>query len=141
VSNSRNQARRQLAGLYYSAEGCSNKCIYCGAPNASTKDHVPPITVAASLPVDDLPPLLLYPCCEECNSLLGDRFLLTVEERSDFIAGALRKRYARALKQAHFEEDELEEFGPGLRSMLQTTQRVGDVVRQRIAHAEIARYH
>jgi hypothetical protein len=50
------------------------------------------------------------PACKQCNSILGNAYLLTWQERKEFVAAALRKKL-RSLKYVHWTEDELKEVG------------------------------
>jgi|DEB19_MinimDraft_3_1074340.scaffolds.fasta_scaffold33555_5 hypothetical protein len=59
-------------------------CFYCGDP-ADCLDHCPPLSIVEDTDPKKLRekkiPHVLLPCCHECNTALGDRYLLTVEDR------------------------------------------------------------
>ena len=69
----------------YWAAGC---CAYCGNL-AQTKDHIPPITWLYALGTryfDDRGLLVVWvPACKQCNSLIGDKKLFTIHERTVYL--------------------------------------------------------
>lgn len=79
--------------------GLSGFCVYCGQI-ADSLDHVPPISLAADLPLPaflDLNPSLL-PCCQHCNSIIGDSHNLSLSSRREIVEKYLEKRYPSLLK-------------------------------------------
>lgn len=96
-------------------------CYYCGQ-SADTEDHVPALSHARNFGADYFRkaeiPFVLVPACRECNSLLGNRELFTLAERHFFIKEAIAKHYKEVLKTKDFTEDELDDMGEGLRSIV-----------------------
>lgn len=92
------------------------RCAYCGE-TADSMDHVVPVsTLAGGRSAATRDREHCVPCCRECNSLLGDRGGDTVGSRAGYLAAVYRVRYAQALAQPHWFEDEIDELGPNLRA-------------------------
>ena len=93
-SNRRTRARHKLVETHYTIFYRGKKCYYCG-DIASTMDHSPAISIAYATGVDyftsqDIP-LYKVSCCDECNILLGNKELNTLNERVIFIYNKLQK--------------------------------------------------
>lgn len=91
-------------------------CTYCGNP-ADTRDHVTPwswnSTYRRRAKAGKLGRGQKVPACGDCNNLLNDVPIFTVEGRRAYVAERLAKE---AKKQApDWSDDELEELGPSLR--------------------------
>ena len=109
-------------------------CTYCDEP-ADTLDHVVPLSfssVRRGGGGGDANGFPRVPCCRECNTLLGNRPLLTVEERRAWLAGALKKRYRKLLGAPKVD---LSELGPSLRAMIDGRTSRKTQVERRIAYA------
>jgi hypothetical protein len=76
-------------------------------------------------------------CCRECNALLGNRALLTVEERAGYIADALASRYKRLLSAPTWTDAELEDMGTNLRRKIKSDARKSAVIRARVERANM----
>lgn len=113
----------QLYGHHYTRLGSKwDVCFYCGDV-AESLDHVPPINIVAEYGYktfrDRGVPLLLVPCCAECNSALGSRSLNTVADRIDY----LLNYYARKIdKRRSWSADEIGELGRGLKPQVVARQ-------------------
>ncbi len=103
--------------------GRFHECFYCGEI-ATCRDHIPPISR-----VDDYRSLgmlhevyVKVPCCSECNAALSDSLQETVVGRIEFCKDLLAKKYRKHLgsSQAEWEEDEVKELGPRLRSKVRS---------------------
>lgn len=97
-------------------------CIYCNSP-AETLDHSPPLSWIEPFGVSAFRkasiPLVTVPCCKECNNLLGDRKLLTVEERLEY----LEKKYHSLFdKLVRWSEEEINEMGASFQKTLRAQQ-------------------
>jgi len=117
-------------------------CYYCGQL-ADTKDHIPPISIAYALGADRLNrrnfQLWKVTCCKECNSVLGDRFILSPERRGKWLYEYyLRKRYKKLAQNgwARFSQEELEEFGPNLQSFLKNCEDIRSWMERRFSYME-----
>ena len=108
-------------------------CVYCGMP-ADSVDHVPPRYMRAQLSQLELKAMTVIevPACRECNCALGARPLLTVGHRRAWIKEWLKKRYRTYLNIPNWTEEELAEFGIGLRGKVRRGMAIRDNVRNRI---------
>ena len=107
-------------------------CFYCGDNTSMTRDHVIPVSyssVSRSYNKRDT-----VPCCLECNVLLGNRWLLTVEDRASYLADRLARRHKGELSLATFTTTELSGFGPRLQSMLMANINNKAFIMHRIDH-------
>ena len=102
-------------------------CTYCGV-EAFTWDHVPPLSQYSLLDEElrEESNPRMFPCCQECNSFLGARLLLTVKARRKFIKEKLQKKYRKFLSMPKWDEDELEEL----------SERLADDIRRASIFAE-----
>ena len=118
-SITRKRAVREIGQLYKRAKGFDlAKCAYCGDLRQAL-DHVPPISYAYSS--IDIPKFLknggaflLFPVCDCCNQLLGAKTLISYAERVQW----LYKKYAELIIETSWSEEELEEIGRGLKTMI-----------------------
>ena len=120
-------------------------CYYCGDP-ASTTDHTIPSSVLKSLRGFDeetrqailkrLPRIVTVDACRSCNSVLGAIAYPTLEQRRQHIVRYLMRKYAKLLASPDWEEGELAELGPALKSAVISRQGAKEWVRQRVRHAK-----
>jgi len=94
-----------------------NLCVYCGEP-ADTRDHVPPLSRVSDYESLGLRTeiYLKVPCCQECNTLAGNELQDSITERVEFIKGRIARKYLYRASLVEWDEDELDELGPVLRS-------------------------
>lgn len=101
-----------------------NRCFYCDEP-MTCLDHVPPLSSMEGLNTAELRrygiPMLLIPACTDCNTMLGDRHLLTVAERLDYLENKLARELDK--KFTLWSEDEINELGPSLQNVVRAKQR------------------
>lgn len=124
----KNKIRKQLLSQYghkYKRHFISDgyKCFYC-SEHAHGLDHVPPLSWMDNY--DDKArekegiPAVLVPCCTECNSALLDRLLPTVWDRLLYLE-SYYDAYFKKQKNL-WEEEEIEELGHSLKSMVRHKQ-------------------
>ena len=115
-------------------------CTYCGEP-ACSLDHVVPYLFAGKRGTRrgraGQAPGYRVPSCKECNSWLGTKMLLSVDERRRYIAEKLRRK-ARAPR-PDWSEDELDELGPSLRAAVQMGVKASQRLQERLSYAERGR--
>ena len=73
-------------------------------------------------------------CCRECNSLLGNKCFTTVEERAEYLAEAISKKYRGSLQTANYDSEELAEMGHRLGSFIKANLNLRIWAAQRITH-------
>lgn len=120
----RKNAERSDNNLYW-------RCVYCGEP-ADQLDHVPPLTR-----VDDYKALgiakeiyITVPCCGDCNSSLSNSLQDNIFERIDHLKSKLYKKYAKSTS-AEWDDDEIAELGPALRSHVVAATRSQSLIKRR----------
>ena len=133
------EGRRKAFRTHYKNYHTDTKCYYCGDP-AETIDHVPAINVAYVMGLDILEKrnikLLKVRSCGQCNSILGDRQLLTLDDRARFVYEALQSRYKRLLRAQEWDREELLELGPVLRSYVLSYHNAKSWIEHRLQYME-----
>lgn len=112
----------KLAGAFYKRKfRWANFCIYCGEP-ATCEDHVFPISLAVNLECwrPNVKQFLkqglnIFPACDECNHLAGNKPFRLIREKRQFIQKKLRKKYFRNSKQVVWDDEELQELKGNLK--------------------------
>jgi NMD protein affecting ribosome stability and mRNA decay len=119
-------------------------CYYCGDP-ADSIDHTIPQSVLKSLRGFDietrqailkrLPRMVTVEACRSCNSVLRAIAYPTLEQRRQHVVRYLMVKYAKLLASPDWDDAELAELGPTLRSAVLQQQGIKEWVRRRIRHA------
>lgn len=113
---------RLVESHYKRLPGDWSNCVYCG-DIADTADHVPPMKRVWAHGVDYYTQqgfdIVKAPCCRECNSVLGDRDLPTIEERAIHMYAAIQKRYKPILACPEWDIEELDELDYSLRAHIE----------------------
>ena len=108
-------------------------CFYCGDNSSMiTRDHVIPISYQSV--TRSYNPRDTVPCCAQCNSLLGNKPLFTVEDRAAYLADRLARKYSRAMTSGAFTQTEIDDFGDRLKSMVVANINLKSFVISRIDH-------
>lgn len=136
-NSERNRLYRTYNALYnphYIEEGYF--CIYCNSP-ADTRDHVPPLAWVEPFGLETFRksgiPFVTVPSCRECNGLLGDRKLLTVEDRLEY----LEKKYHDLFdKLVRWSDDELEEMGDSFQKSIRAQRHREEDLKRKIRAIE-----
>jgi hypothetical protein len=111
-------------------------CTYCGLM-AEARDHVIPVSYEyASRKCATWDSTEVVPACSECNGLLSSRWMPTIRERAEFIAGRLKARYKKLLSIPDWSEAELKTMGRFLRKGITANLKKRDLVSARIEYAE-----
>jgi hypothetical protein len=108
-------------------------CTYCGMP-AEAKDHIVPISYNYSRRPPNAPKHggVTVDCCNECNNILSNKFLCTVEARAAELADCLELRYRKQLNAPVWDEEELSELGPSLQRQIRAKQLLRNETVERI---------
>ena len=92
------------------------KCTYCGE-ESTTYDHIIPVSFASSIPrkarQGAKDPGKMVTCCQQCNSWLGAKLLLTMRDRRQHI---IDKLLSSLVGDTDWTQDELDDLGPNLKS-------------------------
>lgn len=85
-------------------------CTYCGVP-ANALDHVVPVCYTentrrtARYSRDNT-----VPCCNECNSTLGGKWVITIPERAEHILNRYLVKYKKIINSAEWQPHEIKEL-------------------------------
>lgn len=90
-------------------------CTYCNVLCGSDQDHVVP---CAWVGVRSFTFGELVPTCKECNSVLSDVPLHTVEERAAYLHGKYMKRFKKDLIFPEWSKEELSEVSIELQKQI-----------------------
>lgn len=111
-------------GSYYrrTTKFSFDDCVYCDE-KAQSLDHVPPLSYLDTLNIDKYREMggkfLLYPCCLECNMLLGDEQLVTLYDRLSYLHDKYERRLNKIVK---WEQSEIKQLGRNLKTYVQARQ-------------------
>lgn len=116
-------------------------CIYCGMP-ATDRDHLTPVSYNYSRRPKSRNPCAqeTVPCCRECNSLLGSKFVIGVRERAGEVATCLEARYSKILKAPVWTEEEIAALGVDLQRVIRAKQFQREEALERIRNATTVFY-
>ena len=108
-------------------------CFYCGDDTSITRDHVVPVSSNSSSRSYNSKDTVK--CCRECNLLLSNKFINTVEERAFYLSEAIANRYKKCINSADFTESEINDLGPRLSSLVTSNMVQKKYIAARISHA------
>lgn len=80
--------------------------------------------------------MLKVAACRECNVLLGSKMLIQLEERGVYLYRTLVSRYERVLHSKYRNIEELEEYGPNMRSILERNSDLKGWIERRLTFME-----
>ena len=132
------QRRQKILLLHkrYKRVDTDGKCVYCG-DLAESDDHVPSLLDAYAYGADALiesgRDLKIYPACIDCNSRLQKDAGLDPISRQEVILNRLRRLLSRF--QSDWDEDELDELGPSLRSTIEKHFILKKALTRRVEYA------
>lgn len=86
-------------------------CFYYGN-YACSKDHIPPVSYPDDFKEENR---IIVRSCLLCNSLLGNKYLLTFLERFDYLLIKYQKRFKKILEMPDWTQDEIEEITGSLK--------------------------
>jgi hypothetical protein len=107
--------------------------MYCGQP-ADTLDHVPPVSRISDYEALrlDRERYFLVRSCADCNVVLGNSLQETILQRAEYLKDRLEQKHRNKLKAQEWDEEELQELGPRLRSSVRAQIRTATRIRARI---------
>jgi hypothetical protein len=91
------------------------ECVYCGEP-AEDRDHLLP-EPATGKALRAL--VLTVPACHECNAFISDLPTANITKRREKAHEQIARKYAKVLKSVDRTEEDMEDYGPGLRTFLE----------------------
>lgn len=111
-------------------------CTYCGEPGW-TKDHLLPITTSGA---GARRHVLTVPACGECNSLINDAYAPSITELRTIAKNGIRKKHWRKVSVHEYSDEEIAEFGPGLRPTLIRARQDRAAILERLAFPDDTTY-
>lgn len=113
-------------------EKVKDSCFYCGDDTQEIhRDHVKPISMQSSYRNYDEKDTVK--CCRECNSLLSNNLFITLEDRARNLIEIYEKRYRKCLNTPHWDEYDLEQLGPRMRSKVEANVVQKEYITQRLS--------
>ena len=109
-----------------------NYCRYCGSVNGITRDHVIPVSFASASRHYESKDIVS--CCSECNSILSDKLLFTIQDRAAYLYRIYNRKYSSVLKIPKWTRQELEELDTSLRELVVTGIKEQKVMQARLAN-------
>jgi len=142
MKKSRSQAdrlRRSIIDKKYKTYYKEARCFYCGDP-AETIDHAPAISQVYAWGEDRYRNrgigLWRVSCCHECNNLLGDRSVSSLQKRAEYVYRELMKRYEKHINQQNWYKEDLDEMGGILKDYIENSELVNKWIDRRLSYME-----
>jgi hypothetical protein len=132
-----NRAFAQKAvGHLYKPYGDSRSCLYCQCRYPEHKDHTPALARVMARGSQAYReaniPLLLVHACAECNLSLNARPLDTLEARTVWLYKDVQKKLRAKRLSGDWTQDELNDLGNTLRSLVQVHTNRRDYLIERL---------
>jgi hypothetical protein len=108
-------------------------CVYCG-DFAQCRDHVEPITVSSVY--RDYNNAKTVDCCHQCNSAAGQFWAKTIIEKAEYLLGRYSRRYAKLMREPHWEDCEIEQLGWSLRQKITARENLRRIVELKLENLE-----
>ena len=136
--NNERARRRDKFHKYYIFNECDfNICIYCGELSQSL-DHIPPLNIFKFCTLVELRErgilLLIVPACKECNSLLLDKEILSLQERKKYIRLKLVERNIDLLNMPKWTLEELQHLSIEMLDYIKNQVLIKDLIFSRIIY-------
>ena len=118
--------------------GSQHECAYCGW-SGDTRDHVPALSMywlagANRRQKASFKRNKWIPACKECNTSLGNSYLLTIQDRANHLIDRYEEKYRKLLNQPVWGEEELERMGPSMKQFIQSKAVERQILMDRLAH-------
>lgn len=110
----------------------SKRCFYCGDDSQITRDHVIPVSYSGGKRHYDRNDVV--DCCKECNSMLGNVCIHTVEGRADYLHSRIYNKYKKFIKMPSWGESELLELSVELRKPISASMKIKDYAQKRLSN-------
>lgn len=107
-------------------------CFYCGCDSSSSRDHVVPVSYQSESRDYKKGDIVL--CCKECNSLLGNKPIFTVEERADYLSRRIYQKYKKHIESPSWSDEELLDMSPEFQKSIKSTMMISEWAKSRVAH-------
>ena len=120
-------------------------CYYCG-DSADTLDHTIPVSFYSTIPTRSgikskySDPVPVVDCCLECNTTLHNKLVTDVRDRADLIQERYAKKYKKVLSLPRWNEEDIDELGKSLRSVIVRDQILQTSLKERLDYLEMITY-
>lgn len=111
-------------------------CTYCGCLYGEDRDHIIP-QAYTSTGKRDYKPGSTVPACSECNGTLGSKLYITVATRAAYLLGTFRPKWKKIMDVPYWDDEELEDMGPTMRSHIEFSIREARCCEMRLEHLEL----
>ena len=118
-------------------------CYYCGSTDDLTLDHTVPVSFYSPRPTRKgmkskyTDPVPVVDCCTECNSTLHNKLVIDVRDRADLIQKRYVKKYKKVLSLPRWDEEDIDELGKNLRSVVVRDQILQTNLKERLDYLEM----
>jgi hypothetical protein len=110
-------------------------CVYCGVAHDIQRDHVIPTSYLRQKRRYEGD--WLVPACGECNRTLGAELIFNVPDRAFWVLQAYKRKYQKLLRAIPWDDEELEDIGPSLRSSILQQESARRAVNDRLDHLHV----
>ena len=104
-------------------------CMYCSSCLDITRDHVVPKSWSDNYSFDEK---YVVPCCSECNGLLSNVPLHTVQDRAAFLYEKYQKRYKSIINAPDWTKKELSELSGRLKKQVSQKQKLKKIINEKL---------
>ena len=117
-------------------------CYYCG-DSADTLDHTIPVSFYSTRPTRKgmkskyTDPVPVVDCCVECNKTLSNTLIIDVRGRASLIKEKYLKKYQKILNLPRWDEEDIDELGKTLRSVIIRDQILQESLKERLDYLEM----
>lgn len=111
-------------------------CEYCLSPK-ECRDHVIPVSYLGDRRIYNRSEYWIVDCCEQCNSLAGNKTFFSIPEKAKFILKRLKRRFSKSLNTPEWREEDLQEMDYALREMIFAHLVAKRVVLEKIKNLEV----
>jgi hypothetical protein len=118
-------------------------CYYCGSTDDLTLDHTVPVSFYSPRPTRKgmkskyTDPVPVVDCCTECNSTLHNKLVIDVRDRAELIQKRYVKKYRKVLNLPRWDEEDIDELGKNLRSVIVRDQILQTNLKERLDYLEM----
>ena len=120
-----------------------HSCVYCGELSDAL-DHVPPVSINGIQLNHDFDEeekeknkFLLVPCCKECNTSLGNRYLLTIEDRAGYLLSKYKRKYKKFNAHVTWVEEDIDELDHFMKKYISGWMHEQSRIRDRIENLKL----
>lgn len=112
-------------------------CVYCGE-SATDRDHVIPRSISNFNPKTALTDKTnTIPSCKQCNVSLGNRFIITISERAEFLIKLYTKKFKNLLSMPHHTKEDIKELEGNLKKMVKSQINKKKIILDRLNNLEL----